>query len=881
MITFRALAGFVVAVSALTLSAAGQPDSPPAPHIYYYKTPKPLTPNPALIAVFTDTAQRAARAPHSPLNETGLPNSRIPAAAVVPHVIKGWSLINTESMQPDPARPVTARDQVAHLAADADLDFVSPVFVDDLGGPLIITPDLFIALDPALTREQAEAIFEQTAAGRIVEENYAGLPGVWKLRTENRDAFGVIASIESLIALPEVRFAEPDLIFTGKSALTPNDPGYINCWGLHNTTQLGGINNMDMDAPEAWDITIGSPDIKVVIIDTGAQQDHPDINQVPGIDTTSEEGSGGPLSSFDNHGTPVAGCVSAIINNSLGTVGIAPGCKSASARTFIGINSQGNWSAQTSWTVDTLTWAESIAARVTNNSNSYGTSSALIDLKYAQTRADGMVHFASAGNNATFDAIVYPARLPSVMAIAALTPSGVLANFSNWGPGLFISAPGTLVYTTDRTGTAGYSTGNYTFIQGTSFSSPYAAGVAALVLSYNPILTAADVESILASSAKDLGTPGFDSIFGWGFINAFTALLITPPQGPPDFFFLTSPSNGQTQVLRRPTFEWLQSLGAFRYEFVLDDDADFSSPHTTQTISGSTSFTLTAPLDVSTTYYWKVTAENSLGATLAYPEAASFTTINTPPAGFALTAPAANATGVSLTPSFAWAAADTAESYHFTLDDDADFTSPISDVTTISNSFAQIDQLAPVTTYYWRVEAINGVGPTGSTPAASQFTTLLAPPTSFELLTPADGQIISTTTPTFAWNASGGASSYSIEITTSFDFSSIEFTQSDITGTSITIPAGTLTNNVFYFWRMSSHNPAGSAAATPAVASFAISVPPCQGDSNQDGSVNFTDLTTTLLYWGISGRLGDANLDNNVNFIDVTTILERWGQSCQ
>src|SRR5258708_30548061 len=83
-----------------------------------------------------------------------------------------------------------------------------------------------------------------------------------------------------------------------------------------------------MKATSAWDITLGSPLVIVLVLDVGVQQDHPDINQVTGKDFTTDAPSnpnGGPFGVYDNHGTWVAGCISGRINNSLRTTRIAPG----------------------------------------------------------------------------------------------------------------------------------------------------------------------------------------------------------------------------------------------------------------------------------------------------------------------------------------------------------------------------------------------------------------------------------------------------------------------------------------------------------------------------------------------------------------------------
>src|SRR5262249_17250609 len=153
--------------------------------------------------------------------------------------------------------------------------------------------------------------------------------GAYRVRHNGRNGFATLEAANRLAQRPEVLWAEPDMVFTGKGDLLPNDPLFNQCWGLHNTGQSGGTADEDMDAREAWDYTIGSSSIVVVVIDVGVQQNHPDINQRAGMDFTSDGGDGGPVNSFDNHGTAVAGCITAKINNALGVVGIAPGCLSA------------------------------------------------------------------------------------------------------------------------------------------------------------------------------------------------------------------------------------------------------------------------------------------------------------------------------------------------------------------------------------------------------------------------------------------------------------------------------------------------------------------------------------------------------------------------
>jgi len=421
----------------------------------------------------------------------------------------------------------------------ADVAFTSPVFIDRLGGEAWISPEVFVALDSMATPEaRAEAVSAVRGLldAHVLTERYAGLPDVLQLRAATRDGDELLARIEQLRASPLVRFVEPDVAFTGLGGFVPNEPDFALLWAHLNTGQTGGTAGIDMKTTQAWDLTTGDPSVVVVVLDTGTQQDHPDIGQIPGKDFTDAPGpnaDGGPVNSCDNHGTAVSGCVSAIGNNGFGTVGAAPSGLSASARPFKTLTSpcNGSWNSFASWTVDALAWAETLGARVTCNSNMYGFTSELIAEKYAQTREAGMVHFACAGNNGS-TSVAYPANLPSVRAVTALSASGAQPSWATTGVGLDFSAPGVSVYTTDRTGNDGYSAGDYAFVSGCSFATPYTSGVAALVISAYPELTAVQVESILFQSATDLGAPGYDTAFGWGLPNAFLAVALAKQLDP-------------------------------------------------------------------------------------------------------------------------------------------------------------------------------------------------------------------------------------------------------------------------------------------------------------------------------------------------------------
>lgn len=485
---------------------------------YHFKQPRPLK---------LDTSRLALqRRPSIPPGQFNQRVRAMPSAAGEPRAmaLPDWVVVDTLPGQ----RPLEEMKRtVSQAAREKAAAFVSPVFSTSGGGEIIITSDILVGFREGTSPAAIAEAIRSTTAGKVLARNFGGMERVFRLRSPSKDGFQTLEAANRLARRPEVVFSEPDMIFSGRGALMPNDPDFSNSWGLNNTGQTGGTVDMDLDAPEAWDISIGSASTVVVVIDTGVQQDHPDLHQIPGMDFTSDApGDGGPVYACDRHGTPVAGCITGIINNNTGTVGMAPGCVIASARTFISKTScDGTWTSSSSWTVNALAWAESIGARVSNNSNYYGFTSSVIEQKYRETRDVGMIHFASAGNDGD-STLGYPASLESVNAVAALDDRGELSSLSNFGSGLAFSAPGVSIFTADRSGSDGYSSGDHVFLSGTSFAAPYAAGVAALVLSERPLLDATGTEEILRLSSVDLGPSGYDTSFGWGFVNAEQALLL-------------------------------------------------------------------------------------------------------------------------------------------------------------------------------------------------------------------------------------------------------------------------------------------------------------------------------------------------------------------
>jgi len=458
---------------------------------------------------------------------------------------KAWCLVNLETPLVGAADADAA---IKSVLTQPEVQFASPVFLRSDGNWSIITPDILIRVKPENVSRGNSIVNELAPHMEIIDDSFGNMPGAFVLRSDSRNGFEVLSQANALAAEDRIKWAEPDMLsqiemlddMDGSSdyldgagipargsRLIPNDPLFPESWALLNIGQYSGVPGMDTDADLAWDITTGDPDVIVLICDDGVQQDHPDLNLLPGMDFTGEPaGDGGPVNECDNHGTVVAGSAVSIINNNLGTVGTAPDCKVLSARVFVSETGpcSANMAAwQPSWTVNAVAWGQLAGARISNHSYSVWETQALNDI-FESTYINGMVHFGAAGNDA--GAVIYPARDPNVNAVSGVTSDGRPASWTCFGPEVSVSAPVDHMWTTDRTGVAGRSDGDYVLTaRGTSHASPRAAAVAALILSVEPTLTPAEVEDKLRCSARDMGDPGWDEYYGYGFINAYRAVL--------------------------------------------------------------------------------------------------------------------------------------------------------------------------------------------------------------------------------------------------------------------------------------------------------------------------------------------------------------------
>ena len=300
----------------------------------------------------------------------------------------------------------------------------------------------------------------------------------------------VRSAVTALRMNPAVRVAEPDYLI--EAARVPDDPRFPEQAGLRNVGQTGGTPDADVDAPEAWDSTVGSTAAVVAILDTGVDLRHQDL--APNL---ARDGAGGVVG-FDfvnadaepaddnGHGTHVAGIVGAVGNNALGVAGVCWTTRLLPVK-VLDAAGRGNTAAA----IAALDFARQNGARVINLSWTVGGGGfqQLMLEALQRARDAGILVVAAAGDGGgnSDDTPTYPASynasLPNVLAVAAATDRDGLASFSNYGAGsVDLAAPGERILSTLPGDT-------YGLLSGTSMAAPFVSGAAALALSRFPALS--------------------------------------------------------------------------------------------------------------------------------------------------------------------------------------------------------------------------------------------------------------------------------------------------------------------------------------------------------------------------------------------------------
>jgi len=383
--------------------------------------------------------------------------------------------------------------------------------------------------------------------------------------------------IEALNRNPDVRYAEPN--FIRHPFFVPDDTHYAKQW--HYPL---------INLPQAWDITPGSSNVIVAVIDTGILSEHPDIQgqlvtdgydfiSIESIAMDGDEIDGSEIdddpedegdemqggSSF--HGTHVSGTIAAATNNAMGVAGIAFQSK------IMPLRALGVGGGLSSDIMEAMLYAAGLdndsgttltpnqRADIINMSLGGGSISQaeqdIIDL----VRAEDVIIIAAAGNEGS-DASSYPAAYDGVVSVSAVGPEKELAPYSNYGSTIDVTAPGgdfskdinsdgygDGVLSTSGDDSSGTTQNGYSYAQGTSMSSPHMAGVVALMKSVYPEMTPDKLDVFISQGVitQDISENGPDGEtvrndnFGYGLIDAYKAVLEAANPGQIPSFLIVNP----------------------------------------------------------------------------------------------------------------------------------------------------------------------------------------------------------------------------------------------------------------------------------------------------------------------------------------------------
>jgi thermitase len=309
------------------------------------------------------------------------------------------------------------------------------------------------------------------------------------------------AKAKAYSANAKVAYAEPD--FLAQALGSPNDSFFTSQWGL---TKVG--------APQAWDVTTGSPSINIAILDTGVDVDHPDLaNKI--VDNRNFTTSN-TTDDIYGHGTHVAGIAAANTNNGIGVAGLGYSCSIINVK-VLGDDGMGYWS----WIAQGIIWAADNGAKVINLSLGDSSNSSTVEDAINYAWNNGVVVVAAAGNDGNSNPF-YPAYYPNCIAVAATDANDAKTSWSNYGDWVDVGAPGDNILST-------WGHKYYGSMSGTSMASPHVAGLAALLFA-----TVSDtngdgklndeVRSRIEATCDDIGVIGI----GHGRINAARAVVSVP-----------------------------------------------------------------------------------------------------------------------------------------------------------------------------------------------------------------------------------------------------------------------------------------------------------------------------------------------------------------
>src|SRR5262245_570090 len=343
------------------------------------------------------------------------------------------------------------------------------------------------------------------------------------------------AAIRRYARDPDVLYVEPNYEITLDAI--PNDPRFGELYGMRNTGQTGGTPGADIRATNAWDVFTGDPNLKIGIIDTGVDYNHPDlaanvwtnpgeipnnnqdddnngyVDDVHGYDFVNNDGD-----PFDDngHGSHCAGTIAGVGNNNVGVTGVNWNAKVIGIK-FLSAGGSGS----TDGAIASVQYAIAVGCKLTSNSwGGGGFSQALLDV-INLAGAAGQLFVAAAGNaSANTDVSPhYPSSYdsPYIIAVAATDHNDNLASFSNFGATTVdLAAPGVAILSCQPGG-------GYQLLSGTSMATPHVSGVVGLAMGRFPNATNLFVKQLILNSA-DVKPQLAGRVLTGARLNAFLAI---------------------------------------------------------------------------------------------------------------------------------------------------------------------------------------------------------------------------------------------------------------------------------------------------------------------------------------------------------------------
>lgn len=363
------------------------------------------------------------------------------------------------------------------------------------------------------------------------------------------------SAVEDIMSSGQFDVVEPNYIYRTKKL--PNDPDMGKLWGLKNIGQADsdkkiGLAGIDIDMERAWEITTGTDQVLVAIIDTGMDFNHRDLKgnqwvneaELNGKDNVDDDNNGvvddiygasfvdaarpsGNNRDDHGHGSHCAGSIGATGDDGVGVAGVNWKTKMMGVK-FLGADGSGSLEGA----IKAIDYSVKMGAKVLSNSWGGGGFSQILKDSIEASNAAGAIFIAAAANDGSNndERPVYPATydVANIISVAAIDNRGNVASFSNVGKKtVHIAAPGVNILSSVKGGA-------YDSWSGTSMATPHVSGVAALVWGQEPNLTNLELKEKILKGARPLASLR-NKVSTGGMLNAYYTLTgETPPEDPND-----------------------------------------------------------------------------------------------------------------------------------------------------------------------------------------------------------------------------------------------------------------------------------------------------------------------------------------------------------